>query len=90
MADEIKSSQCAMNRAPLSWFGIAVLFLFMVACYLGFSALFSPLRHQMSSIHSVFWTFAAPCSIACIALLALAVRFLPSLMTRLRRQSPGR
>jgi hypothetical protein len=79
-----------MSGKPLTWCGTATLFLFMVACYLGFVALFSPLRHQMSSIHSGFWTFAAPCSMACIALLALAVQFLPSLLTRLRRQSPGR
>jgi len=79
-----------MSRKPMSWLGIAILFLFMVACYLGFSVLFSPLRYQMSSIHSVFWTFAAPWSIAALALLALAVRFLPSLMIRLRRQSPER
>jgi hypothetical protein len=79
-----------MNRKPMSWFGIAALFLWMVACFLGFAALSPPLRHQMGSVHSVFWTFAAPWSIACIALLALAVRFLPSLFNRLRRQSPER
>jgi hypothetical protein len=62
-------------------------FLFMVACWLGFSALFSPLRHQMSSTHSLFWTFAAPWSIGCLALLALAARFLPRLLFHLRRPS---
>jgi hypothetical protein len=79
-----------MSGKPLTWCGTATLFLFMIACYLGSSALFSPLRHQMNSIHSIFWTFAAPWSIACIAVLALAVQFLPSLLTRLRRPSPGR
>jgi hypothetical protein len=74
-----------MIGKPLSWIGTVIFFLFMVACYLGFSALFSPLRHQMSSIHSVFWTFAAPWSIGCLALLALAVRFIPGLVFRLRR-----
>jgi hypothetical protein len=79
-----------MIGKPLSWFGTVILFLFMVGCYLGFSALFSPLRHQISSIHSLFWTFAAPWSIGCLALLALAVRFIPILMFRLRRPSQGR
>jgi hypothetical protein len=79
-----------MNKNPLSWTGTAALFLWMVACFLGFAALSPRLRHQMGSVHSVFWTFAAPWSIAGIALLALAARFLPSLLIRLRRPSPER
>jgi hypothetical protein len=79
-----------MCRKPLNWSGTAILFLFMVAGYLGSSALFSPLRHQMNSLHSIFWTFAAPWSIGCIAVLALAVQVIPSLVNRLRRPSPGR
>jgi hypothetical protein len=89
-ADPRKSNMTgSVCRKPLSWTGTAILFLFMVACYLGFSAL-SPLRHQMHSIHSIFWTFAAPWSIGCIAVLALAVQFIPSLVQRLRRPSSGR
>jgi hypothetical protein len=91
--DEMKSVEPMsrdMTRKPLSWLGTAIMFLFMVAGYLGSSALFSPFRHQMNSIHSIFWTFAAPWSIACLALLALAVQLIPSLLTRLRRSSPER
>jgi hypothetical protein len=34
-----------------------------------------PLRHQMTSLHSLFWTFAVPWSATCFAVLALAVWF---------------
>ncbi len=79
-----------MTRKSPSWFATVLFFLYMVACYLGFAALSPRLRPQMASPHSMFWTFAAPWSFACIAVLALGFRLLPGLIMRLRARSSGR
>jgi hypothetical protein len=70
-----------MNK-KLSWLGAAVYFLFMLACYFGFSAMNPALRHQMASIHSLFWTFAMPVATACCAIFALAMRFVAGLLAK--------
>ena len=78
-----------MTKRVSSWFVTIIFFVFMVAGYLGFVAVSPRLRPQMASLHSTFWTFAAPWSIACMALLALALRLLPGLLMRLRTRSRG-
>jgi hypothetical protein len=35
-------------------------FFFVMAFFLVFSAILRPVRHQMASIHSLFWTFTLP------------------------------
>ena len=70
-----------MNK-KLSWLAAAVYFLFMLGCYLLFSALSPPVRQQMASIHSLFWTFAMPVAAACCAVFALALRFIASLIAK--------
>jgi hypothetical protein len=70
-----------MNK-KLSWLAAAAYFLFMLACYLGFSVLNPALRHQMASIHSLYWTFAMPWATACCAIFALAVRFVAGLLAK--------
>lgn len=75
-----------MNK-KLSWLGAAVYFLFMLACYCGFSAMNPQLRHQMASIHSLFWTFALPCAAAACAILALVMRFVAVLLAKRAERS---
>jgi hypothetical protein len=75
---------------PFSWLAAAVFFLFMVVCYLGFSALLPPVRHQMASIHSIYWHFELPWSLACCAVLALAARLIPALALQLRTKRATR
>jgi hypothetical protein len=58
-----------------AWWFAAVYFVFMMACYFGASAMIPPIRHQMASIHSLFWTFALPWSAAACAVLSAAVGF---------------
>jgi hypothetical protein len=70
-----------MNK-KLSWLGAAVYFLFMLACYFAFSAMNPQLRHQMASIHSLFWTFAMPWAAASCAILALGMRFVAVLLAK--------
>ncbi|HSY03556.1 MAG TPA: hypothetical protein VK819_15440 [Acidobacteriaceae bacterium] len=70
-----------MNK-KLSWLAAAVYFLFMLACYLGFSVLNPALRHQMASIHSLYWTFAMPVAAGCCAIFALAMRFIAGLLAK--------
>ncbi|HTW47442.1 MAG TPA: hypothetical protein VMD92_05810 [Acidobacteriaceae bacterium] len=64
-----------MSIRSHGWRFAAIYFLFMMACYLGVSAVSPPLRHQMASIHSLFWTFAMPWVAACCAILSLGVWF---------------
>lgn len=71
-----------MNIKFRSWWLAAVYFLFMIACYLGFSASYPPLRHQMASIHSLFWTFALPWAAGCCAVIALALWFVANLLEK--------
>jgi hypothetical protein len=54
----------------------------MLACYLGFSVLNPALRHQMASIHSLYWTFAMPVAAGCCAIFALAMRFIAGLLAK--------
>jgi hypothetical protein len=75
---------------PPSWFSTAIFFFFMVACYLGFSALLPGVRHQMTAPHSLFWSFELPWSLACCAVFALAVRFFPAMAARLRQKRISR
>ena len=70
-----------MNK-KLSWIAAALYFLFMIACYLGFSAMNPALRHQMASIHSLYWTFAMPVAAGCCAVFALALRFVAGLLAK--------
>ena len=70
-----------MNK-KLSWLAAAVYFLFMLACYLGFSVLNPALRHQMASIHSLYWTFAMPVAAGCCAIFALTMRFIAGLLAK--------
>jgi hypothetical protein len=70
-----------MNK-KLSWLAAAVYFLFMLACYLGFSVLNPALRHQMASIHSLYWTFAMPVAAGCCAIFALAMRFIAGIIAK--------
>ena len=70
-----------MNK-KLSWLAAAMYFLFMLACYLGFSVLNPALRHQMASIHSLYWTFAMPVAAGCCAIFALAMRFIAGLLAK--------
>lgn len=70
-----------MNK-KLSWLAAAIYFLFMLACYLGFSIMNPALRHQMASIHSLYWTFAMPVAAGCCAIFALAMRFVAGLIAK--------
>jgi hypothetical protein len=70
-----------MNK-KLSWLAAAFYFLFMLACYLAFSAMNPHLRHQMASIHSLYWTFAMPVAAGCCAIFALAMRFVAGLLAK--------
>ena len=79
-----------MSGKSRSWPGLAVFFVLMCASYLGFSALSAPLRHQMGSIHSMFWTFDAPWSLACCALFTLALGVFPAMAARLRKNRSTR
>jgi hypothetical protein len=63
------------NAKSQGWLFAAIYFLFMMACYLAVSALMPPIRHQMASIHSLFWTFALPWAAAACAILSLGVGF---------------
>ncbi len=64
-----------MNGKIHGWRFATIYFLLMLGCFLAFSAVSRPLRHQMTSLHSLFWTFAVPWSATCFAVLALAVWF---------------
>jgi hypothetical protein len=63
----------------------AIYFLFMMACYLGVSAVSPPIRHQMASIHSLFWTLALPWAAGACAVISLALWFVASLLEKRRR-----
>jgi hypothetical protein len=63
----------------------AVYFVFMMACYVGVSAITPPIRHQMASIHSPFWTFGLPWAAGCCAIISLALWFVASLLEKRQR-----
>jgi hypothetical protein len=63
----------------------AIYFLFMMACYLGVSAVYPTIRHQMASIHSLFWTFGLPWAAGCCAVISLAMWFAVNLLEKRQR-----
>jgi hypothetical protein len=63
----------------------AIYFLFMMVCYLGVSAISPPIRHQMASIHSLFWTFALPWAAAGCVVISLALWFAANLLEKRQR-----
>ena len=71
-----------MSEKTRGWRFAAIYFLFMIGCYLAVSALSPVLRHQMASIHSLFWTFAMPCVAACCIVLSAAVWFTVHLLAK--------
>ncbi|HTV14356.1 MAG TPA: hypothetical protein VME68_06555 [Acidobacteriaceae bacterium] len=75
---------------PPSWPVTGLYFIFMVACYLGFSALLPSIRHQMSSLHSSFWSFDFPSSLVSLSIIALALRYFPIVAARLRQRHSSR
>lgn len=78
-----------MNIKAQSWRLASIYFIFMMACYLIFSAMSPPLRQQMASIHSLFWTLALPCAAACSAVFSAGVWFVAYFLAK-RRQAKTR
>jgi hypothetical protein len=74
-----------MNFRSHGWLFAAIYFLFMMACFFGFSVISAPLRHQMASIHSLFWTFALPWAAASSAVLSLGVWLVANLLEKRQR-----
>jgi hypothetical protein len=74
-----------MNLRGHGWLFAAIYFLFMMGCFLGFSAISPPLRHQMGSIHSLFWTFALPWAAASCAVLSVGVWVVANLLEKRQR-----
>jgi len=65
-----------MTRKPMSWGQTAAMFLLMTAVIFGETLAFYPtLRHQVGSIHSVFWQLAFPADLCATAILAIGMRF---------------
>ena len=60
----------------MSWGQTAAMFLLMTAVIFGETLAFYPtLRHQVGSIHSVFWQLAFPADLCATAILAIGMRF---------------
>jgi hypothetical protein len=70
---------------PMSWWKAGLLLVWMTVCFLGLTALNPSLRNQMTSVHSMFWTFIFPSSFVCMAVIALAALFISNNAERLRR-----
>jgi len=61
-----------------------LLFLWGLAAYFTFTGFSPSLRHQMASIHSIFWTTAFPGAFCATALFAIAVWFMANNAARLQ------
>jgi hypothetical protein len=85
MAGKQHTEERRVNIKSRSRSFAAIYFLFMMACYFVFSAMSPPLRHQMASIHSLFWTLALPWAAGCSAVLALGVWFIANLLEKRQR-----